>query len=67
MTAYPKQPLFRRAAASLLVAAALAAAWAGPSVASSHREAPFIATQPQVDAHRFLHVQELRARTRRRT
>jgi hypothetical protein len=53
MTAYRKQPLFRRAAASVLVAAALAAAWAGPSVASSHREGPFIATQPQVDGTDF--------------
>ena len=53
MTAYRKQPLFRRAAASLFVAAALAAAWAGPSVASSHREGPFIATQPQVDGTDF--------------
>ena len=53
MTAYRKQPLFRRAAASMLVAAALAAAWAGPSVASSHREGPFIATQPQVDGTDF--------------
>ena len=44
---------FRRAVAPVLVAAALAAAWAGPSVASSHREAPFIATQPQVDATDF--------------
>jgi len=53
MTAYRKQPLFRRAAASVLVAAALAAAWAGPSVASSHREGPYIATQPQVDGTDF--------------
>jgi hypothetical protein len=53
MTAYRKQPRFRRAAASMLVAAALAAAWAGPSVASSHREGPFIATQPQVDGTDF--------------
>ena len=53
MTANRKQPLFRRAAGSMLVAAALAAAWAGPTVASSHREAPFIATQPQVDATDF--------------
>ena len=53
MTAYRKQPLFRRAAASVLMAAALAAAWAGPSVASSHREGPFIATQPQVDGTDF--------------
>jgi hypothetical protein len=37
----------------VLVAAALAAAWAGPSVASSHREGPYIATQPQVDGTDF--------------
>ncbi|MEO8751237.1 MAG: DUF4331 domain-containing protein [Casimicrobiaceae bacterium] len=37
----------------MLVSAALAAAWAGPSLASSHREAPFIATQPQVDGTDF--------------
>ena len=44
---------FRRAVAPVLVAAAMAAGGAGPSVASSHREAPFIATQPQVDATDF--------------
>jgi hypothetical protein len=36
-----------------MLSAALAAAWAGPTVASSHREAPFVATQPQVDATDF--------------
>jgi len=44
---------FRRSAAPLLLATALAAAWAAPATASSHREAPFIATQPQVDATDF--------------
>ncbi len=44
---------FRRALAPMLVSAALAAAWTGPTFASSHREAPFIATQPQVDATDF--------------
>ena len=44
---------FRRSAAPLLLATALAAAWAAPAAASSHREAPFIATQPQVDATDF--------------
>ncbi|HTQ00253.1 MAG TPA: DUF4331 domain-containing protein [Casimicrobiaceae bacterium] len=44
---------FRRAAAPLLIAAALAGAWAAPAAASSHREAPFIATQPQLDATDF--------------
>jgi hypothetical protein len=44
-------PLFRQALVPLLVAAALAAPV--PSHASSHREAPFIATQPQVDATDF--------------
>ncbi|MEO8506555.1 MAG: DUF4331 domain-containing protein [Betaproteobacteria bacterium] len=44
---------FRRALVPLLVSAALAAAWAGPTVASSHREAPFLAGQPQVDATDF--------------
>ena len=49
MKAFP----FRRALAPMLVSAALAAAWAVPAVASSHREAPFIATQPQVDGTDF--------------
>ena len=47
-------PVFRP---TVLIATALAAAAvgaiAGPAVASSHREAPFIATQPQVDATDF--------------
>ena len=46
-------PAFRRAVLPTLVAAAVAACWSVPSVASSHREAPFIATQPQVDATDF--------------
>ena len=36
-----------------LLAAALASPWAGPAHASSHREAPFIAGLPQVDATDF--------------
>ena len=48
-----RRPSFRRAALSLLVAAAVAAPGATPALASSHREAPFIATQPQVDATDF--------------
>ncbi len=47
------RPTFRRALAPLMLTAALAAAWAGPSVASSHREGPFIASQPQVDGTDF--------------
>lgn len=43
----------RRGAVPLMLTAALAAAWAAPAVASSHREAPFVATQPQVDATDF--------------
>ena len=42
-----------RAFAPALVAAALFAAWTPTTHASSHREAPFIATQPQVDATDF--------------
>jgi hypothetical protein len=37
----------------MLAAAAAAACWPVSAVASSHREAPFIATQPQVDATDF--------------
>ncbi len=44
---------FRRAVVPFMLAGALAGAWAAPSMASSHREAPFIATQPQVDATDF--------------
>jgi len=44
---------FRRTAVPTLLTVALAAALAGPAAASSHREAPFIATQPQVDATDF--------------
>lgn len=46
-------PALRRAALPMLVAAVVAAGWTVPSFASSHREAPFIATQPQVDATDF--------------
>jgi len=48
-----RQPAFRRALLPALVAAALATPWAQPVHASSHREAPFIATQPQLDATDF--------------
>ncbi len=44
---------FRRLLAPALLAAATAAIWAPPVYASSHREAPFIATQPQVDGTDF--------------
>ncbi len=44
---------YRRCIAPSLLAAAVALALAGPACASSHREAPFIATQPQVDATDF--------------
>jgi hypothetical protein len=47
------KPAFARAVAPALVAAALVAGWMPPAHASSHREAPFIATQPQVDATDF--------------
>jgi hypothetical protein len=52
-TSDPGSPPFSRAASALLVAAALAACGSAPSFASSHREAPFIATQPQVDGADF--------------
>jgi hypothetical protein len=42
-----------RALAPAVLAAAVAAAWALPAQSSSHREAPFIATQPQHDATDF--------------
>src|SRR6185503_18714161 len=45
-------PSLRRASGWLL-AGAVAAALSIPAFASSHREAPFIATQPQVDATDF--------------
>ena len=47
------KPAFARAVAPALAAAALVAGWTPPAHASSHREAPFIATQPQVDATDF--------------
>ena len=51
----PTEPAPRSAGPScrMVVAAAVAACWSLPSAASSHREAPFIATQPQVDATDF--------------
>jgi hypothetical protein len=51
MSTQQKAP-FRRIPALLLVATAMAIGSA-PAQASSHREAPFIATQPQVDATDF--------------
>ena len=41
------------ALAAALLSAALVVPWGGPAHASSHREAPFIATLPQVDATDF--------------
>jgi len=41
------------AIAAALVAAVLAAPWGAPALASSHREAPFIASMPQVDGTDF--------------
>ena len=46
-----RKPLLRRTLAAALCAAGLVAAF--PAASSSHREAPFIATQPQVDATDF--------------
>jgi hypothetical protein len=51
MTAARPIPSFRRTVLSTLVAATFAAS--ATAFASSHREAPFIATQPQVDATDF--------------
>ncbi|MEP6996322.1 MAG: DUF4331 domain-containing protein [Betaproteobacteria bacterium] len=52
---FTKQPKFSRlpTVASIALVAAIAAAWNGPAAASSHREAPFIASMPQVDATDF--------------
>src|SRR6478736_3502358 len=47
------KPAFRRAVLPAIVAAAVGACWATSATASSHREAPFIASQPQVDATDF--------------
>ena len=49
---FSRRPL-SRAVSAMLFAAAAAAVASTPSFASSHREAPFIATQPQVDATDF--------------
>jgi len=49
----PARIPFARTVLSSLLSAALVLAFAGPAAASSHREAPFIATQPQVDATDF--------------
>jgi len=43
----------RAALASAMILAAFAMPWTAPVSASSHREAPFIATQPQTDATDF--------------
>jgi len=45
--------IFRRGVVPALVAAAITAGFSAPTLASSHREAPFIATQPQLDATDF--------------
>ena len=50
-TATRIRPMFRQALLPLVIGAALAAG--GPAFASSHREAPFIATQPQLDGTDF--------------
>ncbi len=52
-TVIKSRPLFRRAMVPMLVSAVLCATWFGPVAASSHREAPFIATQPQLDGADF--------------
>ena len=52
MSAETLQHPVPKAIAAALLAAALCAPWAGAH-ASSHREAPFIATQPQVDGTDF--------------
>src|SRR5689334_14608997 len=49
----PNRLRSRRALATALAAATLGIPFATPADASSHREAPFIATQPQVDATDF--------------
>src|ERR1700751_4917062 len=49
----PVRSFVEGAIAAALFAAALAGPWAAPAHASSHREAPFIATMPQVDATDF--------------
>ena len=48
-----KYPALAKALVPALFAAALAATWTSPTHASSHREAPFIASLPQVDATDF--------------
>jgi hypothetical protein len=48
-----RNPVLTRALAAALFATALPLAWSSAAHASSHREAPFIATQPQVDATDF--------------
>ena len=53
MSRVSRNPAFRKAVLPAIVAAAVAACWAAPAAASSHREAPFIASQPQVDATDF--------------
>ena len=48
-----RHPVLTRAVTAALFAVALPLAWSGASHASSHREAPFISTQPQVDGTDF--------------
>jgi hypothetical protein len=45
--------LVPKAVTAALLVAALGLAWGNPAQASSHREAPFIATMPQVDGTDF--------------
>src|SRR5260221_796179 len=52
-TAKTFRPAFRRVLLPLMSGAALAAPWTGPAKASSHRDPPFIAGQPQLDATDF--------------
>ncbi len=47
---HTRNPLRNGARGALLAATALAAAYAGPAFASSHREAPFISGEPRLDS-----------------
>jgi len=49
LSRFPRRA-FSRAARHLVLATAVASCWSTATLASRHREAPFIATQPQVDA-----------------
>ncbi len=52
-TASRRTGIFRRALLPAIITAAVAAGMGSTAFASSHREAPFIATQPQVDGTDF--------------